>query len=131
MQLLESGLLKFIKFGLVGVSGLIIDFALTWLLKEKAKINPFVANAAGFLVAASSNWYLNRIWSFESQNSELFEEYLAFLVVSLVGLLINSLALYIGLKRYKLSFYVAKAVAIGVTTFWNFFANYFYTFATV
>lgn len=129
MQILQGDLLKFIKFGIVGFSGLLIDFALTWLLKEKARISPYVANAAGFIVAASSNWYLNRIWSFESQNSHLMEEYVAFLLVSLLGLLINTAVLFVGINKFKLNFYVAKAVAIAVTTFWNFFANYYYTFA--
>lgn len=129
MESLQGDLFKFLKFGIVGFSGLLIDFALTWLLKEKARISPYLANATGFMVAASSNWYLNRIWSFESQNSELFEEYSAFIIVSLLGLLINTAALYIGIKKFKLNFYVAKAAAIAVTTFWNFFANYYYTFA--
>ncbi len=129
MQILQGDLLKFIKFGIVGFSGLLIDFALTWLLKEKARISPYVANAVGFIVAASSNWYLNRIWSFESQNSHLMEEYVAFLLVSLLGLLINTAVLFVGINKFKLNFYVAKAVAIAVTTFWNFFANYYYTFA--
>jgi putative flippase GtrA len=129
MQILQGDLLKFIKFGIVGFSGLLIDFALTWLLKEKARISPYLANAVGFIVAASSNWYLNRIWSFESQNSHLMEEYVAFLLVSLLGLLINTAVLFVGINKFKLNFYVAKAVAIAVTTFWNFFANYYYTFA--
>lgn len=129
MQILQGDLLKFLKFGVVGFSGLLIDFALTWILKEKARISPYLANAAGFMVAASSNWYLNRIWSFESQNTQLGEEYLAFILVSLLGLIINTVALFIGIKKFKLNFYLAKAVAIAITTFWNFFANYYYTFA--
>lgn len=129
MQILQGDLFKFLKFGIVGFSGLLIDFALTWMLKEKARISPYIANATGFMVAASSNWYLNRIWSFESQNTALGEEYLAFISVSLLGLVINTLALFVGIKKFKLNFYLAKAIAIGVTTFWNFFANYYYTFA--
>lgn len=129
MQSLQGDLIKFLKFGIVGFSGLIIDFAITYLLKEKARLSPYIANAAGFLVAASSNWYLNRVWSFESRNNQLFDEYLAFLVVSLLGLIINTFVLYLGMKRLKLNFYLAKVLAIAITTIWNFFANYFYTFA--
>lgn len=129
MQSLQGDLIKFLKFGVVGFSGLLIDFAITFLLKEKARISPYLANAAGFIVAASSNWYFNRVWSFESRNSQLFDEYLAFLVVSLFGLGINTLVLYFGMKKLKLNFYLSKVLAIAITTIWNFFANYFYTFA--
>ena len=59
---------KFLKFGIVGLSGLIVDFSITILLKEKLKIHRYISNSAGFTIAASSNYLLNRIWTFESNN---------------------------------------------------------------
>jgi len=126
---MSQPLLTFLKFGLVGISGLIIDFGLTWVTKEKARWSPYLANAVGFLFAASSNWYLNRIWSFESKNSAMLLEYTNFIGIAMLGLGINSAVLYIGIKRFHLPFYFSKIIAIAITTFWNFFANYFYTFA--
>jgi len=32
-------LLKFLKFCVVGLSGMVIDFSTTWLLNETAKVN--------------------------------------------------------------------------------------------
>lgn len=122
-------LIKFLKFGLVGGSGVIVDFFFTWLLKEKFKVQKYVANAIGFAIAASTNWFLNRIWTFESRNPEMLVEYTEFLVVSLIGLAINSLVLWILTDKLKFNFYISKLGAIAVTTVWNFFANYLYTFA--
>ncbi|MEQ9064836.1 MAG: GtrA family protein [Vicingaceae bacterium] len=121
-------IVKFVKFGVVGFSGLLIDFGLTYLLKEKFKVQKFVANAIGFLSAASSNYFLNRIWTFQSQNPEIAHEYGKFLFVSLIGLGINSLVLWVLNEKFKLNFYFAKLLAIVVTTFWNFVVNYLYTF---
>ncbi|MEQ8323380.1 MAG: GtrA family protein [Vicingaceae bacterium] len=121
-------IVKFVKFGVVGFSGLLIDFGLTYLLKEKFKVQKFVANAIGFLSAASSNYFLNRIWTFQSQNPEIAQEYGKFLFVSLIGLGINSLVLWVLNEKFKLNFYFAKLLAIVVTTFWNFVVNYLYTF---
>ena len=56
-------------------------------------------------------------------------EYSQFIVISLVGLAINSFVLWILTDKLKFNFYIAKLGAIGVTTVWNFFANYLYTFA--
>jgi putative flippase GtrA len=122
-------LIKFLKFGLVGGSGVIVDFFFTWLFKEKFKVQKYVANAIGFAIAASTNWFLNRIWTFESRNPEMLTEYTEFLVVSLIGLAINSLVLWILTDKLKFNFYISKLGAIAVTTVWNFFANYLYTFA--
>ncbi|MDB5193797.1 MAG: hypothetical protein JWQ96_3360, partial [Segetibacter sp.] len=32
---LESAITKFLKFGVAGLTGIIIDFGVTWALKEK------------------------------------------------------------------------------------------------
>ena len=39
-----SFILKMIKFGLVGLFGMMIDFGTTWLCKEKLKRNKYVSN---------------------------------------------------------------------------------------
>lgn len=62
---------KFIKFGVVGFSGVAIDFGFTYLFKEKLKVQKFAANALGFMIAASSNYFFNRIWTFKSDNPEV------------------------------------------------------------
>ena len=121
-------LVKLIKFCIVGFSGLIIDFLTTWLLKEKLKTHKYLANSLGFILAVSSNYALNRIWTFESVNSSIANEYAAFLMVSLIGLLINNAILFLVHERFKQDFYLSKLIAIVLTTFWNFLANYFYTF---
>lgn len=120
---------KFIKFGIVGFSGLIIDFGLTWISKEKLKIQKYIANAIGFSVAATSNYFLNRVWTFRSLNPEIALEYSQFILVSLIGLGINTLILWLIVTRLKFNFYLSKVFAIIVVMLWNFFANLLFTFA--
>jgi len=121
-------LLKLIKFCVVGFSGVFVDFSTTWLLKEKVGINKYVANSTGFLVAATSNYFFNRVWTFHSQNPEIATEYFSFFGISLIGLGINNLILYLLTEKWKLNFYLSKLFAIGVVTIWNFVMNYLVTF---
>jgi putative flippase GtrA len=125
---LSSILFKFFKFALVGSSGLIIDFGTTYLLKEKIKINKFIANATGFSLAASSNYLWNRLWTFHSNNPEIFFEYLSFIIISLIGLGINTVVLWLLIRKSKRNFYLAKVFATLVTVIWNFSANFLFTF---
>lgn len=122
-------ILKFIKFCAVGFSGMAVDFGTTWLLKEKAKINRYVANTCGFVLAATSNYILNRIWTFESRNREIATEYLTFFIISLMGLAINNLILWALSDKLKWNFYLSKVCATVVVTLWNFCMNFFFTFA--
>lgn len=120
---------KFIKFGIVGCSGMIIDFGITYLCKEIFKINKFASNAIGFILAATSNYLLNRNWTFSGQNEGIGTQYMQFMIVSTIGLGINSLTLYLLNEKLKWNFYFSKLIAIGIATIWNFFANLMFTFA--
>lgn len=119
---------KFLKFCIVGFSGMIIDFGTTWFLKEKIKINKYLANSTGFIFAASSNYLLNRFWTFHSVNPRIAGEYVSFISISIVGLAINNLIIYLLNEKMRLNFYLSKLFAIGVVTVWNFFMNYLITF---
>ncbi|MFA6950095.1 MAG: GtrA family protein [Lentimicrobiaceae bacterium] len=120
--------LKFIKFGVVGFSGVFVDFAITYLCKEKLKIQKYISNALGFTFAATSNYLLNRIWTFQSHNPEIATEYGRFLAISLIGLLINTCVIYLLVSKSKINFYLAKLVAIFIVTIWNFVVNLNFTF---
>lgn len=120
--------LKFIKFAVVGFSGMIIDFSVTWLFKEKFKANKYLANSLGFITAATSNYFLNRVWTFRSHQENIHLEFASFFTVSVIGLLINNLIIYLLTEKMKTNFYLAKFIAIGVVVVWNFFANYLVTF---
>lgn len=121
-------LLKFLKFGVVGLSGMVIDFFFTWLCKEKLRWNKFLSNSIGFTLAAISNYVLNRIWTFESENPDVAGEFFSFVLVSVIGLGLNNLFLYVFHEKLKINFYLAKVFAIGLVTIWNFAANYLITF---
>ncbi len=124
-----SFLFKFIKFGIVGFSGLFVDFGFTYICKEILKIQKYISNAIGFTLAASSNYYLNRVWTFKSTDPEIFVEYSEFIIISMIGLGINTLILWIIITKFKLNFYLSKVFAIAVVTVWNFLANAFITFS--
>jgi putative flippase GtrA len=119
---------QFIKFCVVGGSGVILDYGFTILCKEKLKFNKYVSNSIGFIIAASSNYLLNRIWTFKSENQNIPSEYLSFILVAVVGLMINNAVLWLLHGKLKYNFYLSKLAAIGVATFWNFLANYTFTF---
>ena len=128
-------ILKFLKFGVVGASGFVIHGGLLFLLRDVVGINQFVANIIGFVAAATSNYFLNRIWTFHSSEKQVGVEYLKFFLVSVIGLGINSGTLWV-LSRLLPAwsaegdwrFYILWIIAVGVTTLWNFFGNMLFTF---
>ena len=120
---------KMLRFSVTGVVGAAVDFGFTFLFKEILKVNKFVSNAIGFTLAATVCFFLNKYWTYESQSPLAWTEYLTFITVSLVGLGINSLVLYLLTEKVKTNFYLSKCFAIGVAAVWNFLANLLITFA--
>lgn len=119
---------KFFKFGVVGFTGLLVDFGITWLLKERLRLNAYVASSTGFTCAVINNFLLNRIWTFENHDPEVAVQFGKFAVVSAVGLVLNNSIIYVLKERFGFNFYVAKLVATAVVLLWNFWANMQFTF---
>jgi putative flippase GtrA len=124
----KAFIFKFLKFGVGGFSGLIVDFSITYFCKEKLKIHKYIANSSGFVVATGTNYMLNRYWTFSSHNPGLIIQFGKFFMVSLVGLALSNALIYLLHDKLRWNFYFAKACAIVIVSLWNFFANYLYTF---
>ncbi len=119
---------RILKFGLVGLSGMVIDFSVTWLCKEKLGFNKYLSNSLGFCFAVTSNFFFNRYWTFESDAHALPGQFARFMLVSLSGLAINNAMLYLLVKKLPSNFYLLKLVVIGLVFFWNYVANFLFTF---
>lgn len=134
--------IKFFKFCLVGFSGLFIDFSVTYIFKEKLKANKFLSNALGFMLGATNNYFINKLWTFHDNSTNYGVQYSQFLLVSLIGLGLNTLIIYLlskpqnmhfsigkfQIKIKGINFYFAKFTASFLVAFWNFGANQYFTF---
>lgn len=136
---------RFLKFGVVGTLGFIIDFGLTILLVERFQFLKLVANAVGFTMAVCSNFTLNRYWTYpDSRSKHIGKQLIQFGLVNFIGLCINSTTFFLLTPVFnhllKLSHYSividrgyipAKMVATGIVLFWNFFINRKWTYNDV
>jgi putative flippase GtrA len=132
---LARELRRFAKFGVVGVSGFVIDFGLLYLLTFWAGLPPWLANACSFTVAVSNTFIWNRLWTFpESRQRPLGTQLAQFFAVNLIGLAINELT-FLGSRDALWSHYLtlvwaqsmAKVTASVVALFWNFGVNRLWT----
>src|SRR4051812_30363253 len=96
---------KFVRFGVVGLTSFIIDFGITYVSKEVFRTHKYVANAFGFGISATFNYFLNRSWTFHSTNPHMGMEFLRFIVVATAGLGINTGVLYFAHHNKNWNFY--------------------------
>ena len=79
---------QFLRFGMIGTFGFVADTSSVYTLRHAAGL--YVAGTAGFLLAATANWALNRFWTFRQHRYEApHRQWLKFLVANSVGFVFN------------------------------------------
>jgi putative flippase GtrA len=130
---------RFVKFAIVGGVGAIVDFGVLNLLVLAFDWDKFYANIISVSCAIISNFWWNRRWTFpESREHDLHISFGKFATVNLIGLLINQAVfvltdnyIYGPLFAHPIDYNIAKATAIGIVLFWNFFANRKWTYRDI
>jgi putative flippase GtrA len=79
---------QFLRFGTVGAIGFLIDTATVYTLR--GSLGLYGAGMVSYLLAATSNWALNRAWTFRGQGGgPAHRQWARFLGVCLVGFVLN------------------------------------------
>lgn len=86
--------LQLIKYLLIGVLAMLIDLKifglLIWFLGSEAAIVAGVSKGISFMISMSAKFIGNKYWTFEERKTErIKEEFLRFLTVTFIGLLID------------------------------------------
>jgi putative flippase GtrA len=62
-----------LRYGAVGLSGLIINLIFFYMGKEYFKVGNNSSSIFAFMIAVTSNYTLNRIWTFNNYNNKRIE----------------------------------------------------------
>ncbi|MBG15402.1 MAG: glycosyl transferase family 2 [Crocinitomicaceae bacterium] len=118
----------FLKFSLVGLLGVGINFLTTWLLKDFLRVKKYYSNSLGYTFAMIFNFFGNKIWTFSSNSELIYIQLLKFLFVVLIGVLLNHLIVFYFHDKIKINFYISKLLAVAIVFIWNFFMHTYFTF---
>jgi putative flippase GtrA len=115
------------KFCLVGALGYLINLAVYDALLHEG-LHYLVAATCSFLVAVTSNYTWNRLWTFREHRGHLGIQGMRFFLVSLAALGANLLVLHLLIAYGGLGRLLAQAVAIVFVTPLNFVGNKLWSF---
>jgi len=120
---------QLLKFGLVGVSGYLINLGVFALLSGNLGVHHIVAAIGAFCVAVSSNFFWNRHWTFTAGDGHAGFQAARFFAVSVAALVINLAVLEALVEGASLGDLSAQAIAVAVAMPFNFLGNKLWTFA--
>lgn len=122
---------RFVRFGLVGGSGVLVDMGVLYLLHDPKRLAlPLVlSKVLSAQVAIFNNFTWNELWTFGDRAQQRLAgharllRFIRFELICLAGLVIAIGVLKLCVDRLGLHYQVGNAIAIGIATAWNFLVN--------
>ena len=112
---------QFMKFGVVGVIAFVIDYGLLALLTELFGINYLVSATISFTASVVFNYVASMRYVFtHKEGMSRRREFVIFVVLSVIGLLINNGCMWAGVELLGVHYLLTKIVATAIVMIWNF-----------
>ncbi len=110
---------QIIKFIIVGGIATIIDFIVFFLFHELLKVSTILSNILSFSVSVVYNYIASTKWVFNVKKDSK-NQFIIFLILSIVGLLINTIIVYITIDIFNWSSLLCKILATAIVMIFNF-----------
>ena len=115
---------QFLKFGVVGALAFVIDYGVLMLLSQVVGWDPVISSVFSFVISLVFNYVASMRFVFERREDlSRRREFTIFVVLSVIGLLINSACMWAGTAAFgdgALSVTVTKVAATVIVAIWNF-----------
>lgn len=122
---------QFVKFGLVGVSNLLVYYVVYSVLLYFG-CHYTIANGIGFVVSVLNSFLWNSLFVFKKAEGEKRNNAATlvktFISYALTGLVLQTFLLHLLIDRMHLSAYIAPILTVCVTTPMNFLMNKFWSY---
>jgi len=119
---------QFFLYCLGGGFAFIIDIGGLYIFTEYFKIWYLFSATLSFVLAAIFNYLFQRFITFKSADKNIIRQFIFFVLIAAVGLLINNILLYLLVELVGVWYIFAKILAAAIVLVWNFFANRKVTF---
>ena len=112
--------LQLVKFAIVGVIAAAVDVGTLVILKELLGVAVLISSALSFAVSVCVNYLLSMAFVFKGKKQSKLKEFIVFVVLSIGGLGINQLVLWVGIELFSIYYLVVKFLAMVIVPIYNF-----------
>lgn len=116
---------QFLGFSIIGVIATLIDFLVLTALTSGLHIHYLTSAAIAFIIATIFNYLASMRYIFTSRYSkqERHKEILLFVTLSLIGLGLNQVLMWLLVEFAHIFYLLAKIFATGIVMLWNFISR--------
>lgn len=111
---------QIMKFGVVGVVAFLVDYILLYALTEYLGVYYLVSSTISFVVSLIVNYVLSIYWVFDVKKKQTIKEVSLFVFLSVIGLIINQIIMYLGSDILAIHYMICKLFATFIVMVYNF-----------
>ena len=113
-------LMQILKFGIVGGTAFVIDYGIFTILSQFLNIHYLIASIISFSISVIYNYILSIKWVFDVSKKQTSKEFIVFVILSVIGLGINSLIMYVSVDLMHIHEMIGKIIATAIVMVYNF-----------
>ena len=114
---------QILRFGVVGGIAFLIDYFLLFILTEYLNIYYLISAVISFSVSVIFNYILSIKWVFDVKKKQGPKEVIVFIALSVVGLGINQLCMWLGVDIANTHYMIVKLGATFIVMVYNFISR--------
>lgn len=124
LKLIFKSKVQFIKYVVAGGIATVHDFVALYILTEFFQIYYLISATLAFTIGISINYFLSIKWVFNNRKfTNIYHEIMTFVLISLIGLILNNLILWILTESFLIFYIYSKAMATVIVLLWNYLAK--------
>ena len=109
------------KFGAVGILATLLDYGLLFALTEWAGLYYLLSSMLSFSISTIFNYVASVRWVFAvNQKYSKTRNFVLFVILSIIGLGLNALAMWLGVEFLHWHYMIVKVGATALVMVWNF-----------
>jgi putative flippase GtrA len=123
IYILKKILNQILKFGIVGIIATLIDYLVLILLTEIFDVYYLLSSCISFIVSVIFNYIASMKYVFEGKNNNKIKEFFLFIILSIIGLIINTILMKLFVETFYIHYIISKIITTVFVMIYNFISR--------
>lgn len=128
MKFINDGVIRFIKFGMVGVINTLVNWIIFFILNALGMYY-ILANIIAYILGTVNSYLWNTLWVFKYKDKASTETTIKFIILNLIGLGLNTGILYVLVDLYNLNKFIGLVITTAIVMIINYIVNKLWVFS--
>ena len=128
MKFINDGVIRFIKFGMVGVINTLVNWIILFILNALGMYY-ILANIIAYILGTVNSYLWNTLWVFKYKDKASTETTIKFIILNLIGLGLNTGILYVLVDLCNLNKFIGLVTTTAIVMIINYIVNKLWVFS--